>query len=86
MARTKIVSYSNDIEALSASIHGEHLNLVLAITCKMLDIEEGGALLVPIVSPSVPQKNTPAYLCIGFYVLIICIFVALLVLYILRVY
>ena len=52
----------------------------------MLDIEEGGALLVPIVPPSAPQKNTPAYLCIGFYVLIICIFVAMVVLYILRVY
>jgi len=51
----------------------------------MLDIEEEGAPLLS-TRPIQPNKNISAYLCVAFYVLIICIFVALVVLYILRVY
>jgi hypothetical protein len=54
----------------------------------MLDIEEGGADQTPLtVSPSVnPNKNFSTYFCVAFYLLMICIFIALVVLYILRVY
>jgi hypothetical protein len=53
---------------------------------KMLDIEEGGADLVPLVPPVNPNKNFSKCFCVTLYLLMICIFIALVVLYILRVY
>ena len=53
---------------------------------KMLDIEEGGADLVPLVPPVNPNKNFSTCFCVTLYLLMICIFITLVVLYILRVY